>query len=149
MAKSLGIKKTTAAKRISRLIQKGVLSPALLVEPEYSRLTARAIISVKIAMNSLSRKKAPNYSNLREFVRFLKLFISRTQEWSRFFSERKGEAIQIVDVFSVAGGGMGTDVMLLVSGTSDRLLQEFVTDVIGKLQGVDETNTAAITYDGH
>lgn len=148
IAKELKIGERAARKRIHRLMKAEILVEALDVNSEYSQFPAQSLVSIKIALSKLRLGRSPGYNDLRQFVRFLKVSLSKTSEWTRFFRSREGAAVMIQDSYSVAGGGMGVDVVVLIAGTSDALIREFVTDIIGKLRGVDETNTAAIAYDG-
>jgi DNA-binding Lrp family transcriptional regulator len=148
LSTALHIPILAAKKRIQRLRGIGAVSVQLVVAPEYSRLSAKAFVLMTIAHNMLRRKKSPAYRDLREFTRGLTRGLSKTREWMNFFSSRISGAVVVKDAYSVAGGGLGLDVIVLLHGTDETLLREFVTEVLARLEGVVTTNTAAIANSG-
>lgn len=143
----LGVDLEAAKKRTQRLLRSGVLSRRLVVAPQYSCLSARAVVSMRIDQNSLRRKAKPEYRDLRTFTRWLRIDLPKTSQWAEFFRSQP-EPVVIRSAFAVAGGGIGIDLIVVVEGATDLLVREFVTSVLGRLPGVSETNTAAVTYSG-
>jgi DNA-binding Lrp family transcriptional regulator len=148
VARGLAISLAAARKRLQRLLNAGVLSPRFGINLGYSRFGARSIVFLKIALNKLRRRSQPGYSDLRQFVGFLRSGLNKSPEWANFFKSKDAEALAISDAYSLSGAGMGIDIILVISGTSEALIREFVTDVVGALNGVDESNTSIIAADG-
>lgn len=129
LARALGLSELAARKRLRRLVKQGVLNEVYTVHQDYSGLPAQALVFAKIVSARLRRKQQPGYSDTREFVEFMKSGLPETREWGRFFRSKPGESARVEGVFSVSGGGMGTDIVMLIAGTSEALLRDFVIDL--------------------
>jgi DNA-binding Lrp family transcriptional regulator len=130
-----GIPQSTVQKRIRHLKKQGSLRFQYFPSAMKQQAGVRALISIDVSSDISGDRLG--YSNQEEFVRFLKLKLHDSPAYRNYTGDI------VIENADILLGGY-SDIVLVVSASSDLLLCDFVTQCLRALPGVHKTNTATM-----